>query len=89
MFQRVAKTNAKTQFERPNMYIKPQLKLYNSYNKSCFQSAYLGENVINLLKQKVTQNVTISFGCQILKKQKHNDIQKGAKLAKNRPIWSP
>jgi len=50
---------------------------------------HLGENEINLLKQKVTQNVTISFGCQILKKQKHNDIQKGAKLAKYYPIWSP
>jgi hypothetical protein len=65
MFQRVPKTNAKTQFERPNMYIKPQLKLYNSYNKSRFETVYSRENVINLLKQKETKNVAISFGYQI------------------------
>jgi hypothetical protein len=35
--------------------------LLNSYNKPCFENAYLGENVINLLKQKLAQNVAI-FG---------------------------
>jgi hypothetical protein len=35
-----------------NIYIKPLLKTLNTYNKPCFEIAYLGENVINLLKQK-------------------------------------
>jgi hypothetical protein len=33
-----------------------------------FETAYLGENVMNLVKQKVAQNVAISFGYCIFKK---------------------
>jgi len=40
------KINLKTQ----NIYIKPLLKTSNAYNKPCLETAYLGENVINLLK---------------------------------------
>ncbi len=43
-----------------NIYIKPLLKPYNTYNKLCVETAYLGENVLNLLQQKLAQNVTIS-----------------------------
>ncbi len=37
-------------------------KPYNTYNKPCFETAYLVENVINLLKQNFAQNVAISLG---------------------------
>ncbi len=56
-------------------------------NKPCFETAYLGKNVINLLKQKVAQKVTIIFGYVILSKIL-NEPPKVAQLAKNRPIWS-
>ncbi len=77
------KLNLKTQ----NIYIKPLLKPYNTYNKPCFETAYLGKNV-NLLKQKVAQKVTIILGSFIFSNN-HNDSPKVAQLAKNRPIWSP
>jgi hypothetical protein len=55
------------------------------YLQQCFETAYLGENAINLLQQKVAQNVTI-FGTT-------SSFQKGTmslqKLAKNHPISSP
>jgi len=35
------------------------LKRENTYNKPCFETAYLGESAINLLNQKVAQNVAI------------------------------
>jgi hypothetical protein len=70
-----------------NIYIKPLLKPYNAYNKLCFETAYLGENVINLLKQKVAQNVAISLGYFKFSKN-HNEHPKVAQLAKNCPIWS-
>ncbi len=50
------------------MYIKPLLKPENTYNKPCFKTAYLGQNVINLLKQKVAQYVAISLGFLIFSK---------------------
>jgi len=60
------------------------LKPSNTYNKPCFEIAYLGENSINLLKQKVA----IILGYFILSKN-HNEPPNVAQLAKNRPIWSP
>jgi hypothetical protein len=62
------KLNLKAQ----NIYIKPLLKPYNAYNKPCFETAYLGENVIHLLQQKVAQNVAISLGYFIFSKN-HNE----------------
>jgi hypothetical protein len=52
------KLNLKAQ----NIYIKPLFKPKNTYNKPCFETAYLGENVINLLQQKGTQDITIYLG---------------------------
>jgi hypothetical protein len=44
------KLNLKTQ----TIYIKPlKLKILKYLNKTCFETAYLGKNLINLLKQKV------------------------------------
>jgi hypothetical protein len=48
---------------------------------------YFGEIVLNLLEQKVTQNVAISMGYLIFKN--HNELPNVAQLVKNRPIWSP
>jgi hypothetical protein len=62
--------------------------LKKPYNKLCFETAYLGENVINLLKQKVAQKVMIILGYFILSKNL-NEPPKVAHLAKNCPIWSP
>ncbi len=45
-----------------NIYIKPLFKPKNTGNKHYFKIVHLGENVKNLLKQKVAQNVTISLG---------------------------
>jgi len=71
-FQKVAQAsynpnNAKISISKlilkdQNIYIKPLLELYSTYNKLCFETAYLGKNIINLLKQKVAQNVAISVG---------------------------
>jgi hypothetical protein len=71
-----------------NIYIKPLLKPKNSYNKPCFETAYLGESVINSLQQKVAQNITISLGYFIFSKN-HNGPPKVAQLVKHHPIWSP
>jgi hypothetical protein len=57
------------------------LKAQNIYNKPCFETAYLGEILINLHKQKVA----IILGYFILSKN-HNEPPKVAQLAKNRPI---
>jgi hypothetical protein len=51
-------------------------------------TAYLGEHAINLLQQKVAQNVTISLGYFIFSKNL-NEPPKVAQRVKNRPIWSP
>jgi len=64
------------------------LKPSNTYNKPCFETAYLGENVINLLKQKVSQDVAIILGNFIFSKN-HNEPPKVTQLAKYPPIWSP
>jgi hypothetical protein len=45
-----------------NIYINPLLKPKNTWNKLCFETAYLGENLINLYKRKVAQNVAHSLG---------------------------
>ncbi len=52
------KLNLKVQ----NTYNKPLLKPLNTHNKPCFETAFLGKNVINLLNQKVAQIFTISLG---------------------------
>jgi hypothetical protein len=62
------------------------LKPSNTYNKPCFETAYLGENVINLLNQKVAQNVAIILG---IFSKNHNEPPKVTQLAKYPPIWSP
>jgi hypothetical protein len=43
---------------------------------------------MNLLKQLVAQNVNISLGYFIFKKN-HNEPPKVTQLAINHPIWSP
>ncbi len=65
IFQKVAQTdsepiNAKISTKKlllKAQNIKSLLKPYNTYNKLCFETANLDE--INLLKQKVTLNVSI------------------------------
>ncbi len=71
-----------------NIYIKPLLKPYNTYNKPFFETAYLGENGINLLQQEAAKTVAISLGYFMFSKN-HEEPPKVAQLAKNRPIWSP
>jgi hypothetical protein len=71
------KLNLKTH----NIYIIPLLKLENAYNKSCFETVHLGENVINLLKQKVAPKVAIILGYFIFTKN-HNESPKVAQLSK-------
>jgi hypothetical protein len=56
--------------------------------QTIFETAYLGENVISLLKQKVAQNDAIVLGCFIISKN-NNEPSNIAQLAKNCPIWSP
>jgi hypothetical protein len=98
IYQKVAKTVSKPkicqniynkeQFKVQNSYIKPHSKTLKYYNKSCSETAYLRECVINLLNQKVSQNVIISLGYFILFKN-CNKLPKVAQLDKNCPIWSP
>jgi hypothetical protein len=78
----------KAQFESPKFPHQTTFETLKNYNKPCFECAYLGENVIDLLKQKTAQIVAITFGCFIFSKS-HNDIPKVAQSVKNRPIWSP
>jgi hypothetical protein len=59
----------------------------NIYNKPCFETAYLGENGINLLQHKVAQKVAISLGYFMFSKS-HKEPPKVTQLAKNCPIWS-
>jgi hypothetical protein len=51
----------------------------NTYNKPCFETANIFKKVLYLLKQKVTQNITISLGYFTLSKN-HNDHPKVAHL---------
>jgi hypothetical protein len=60
------------------------LKSLNTYNKPCFELAYSGKNVIDLLKQKIAQNVAITLGYLIFSKN-HNEPSKVAQLAKKLP----
>jgi hypothetical protein len=80
----------KTQFESPKHLHQTTFKSlkYLQQIKSCFETAYLGKNVINLLKQKVAQKVTIVLDYFIFSKN-HNAPPKVAQLMKNHPIWSP
>jgi hypothetical protein len=71
-----------------NIYNKPLSKPLNTYNKPCFETAYLGENLLNLLKQKIAQKIAMILGYFILSKN-HNEPPKVAQLVKNCPIWSP
>jgi hypothetical protein len=80
-------STAKLKLYAQNTCIKSLLKPLNIYNKPCSETDYLGEIVINLLKQKVAQNVTISLGYFIFSKN-HNEHPKVVQLAKNRQIWS-
>jgi hypothetical protein len=48
--------------------IKPLMKPQNTYNIPCFGTAYLDQNVIIRLKQKVSQNLGISLGYFICSK---------------------
>jgi hypothetical protein len=78
------KLNLKTQ----KIYNKPLFKPYNTYNKPYFETAYLGEILINLLKRKVAPKVAIILGNFILSKN-HNKPPKVNQLVKNHSIWSP
>ena len=51
----------KAQFEGPKHLHKTTFKPKYTWNNPYFKTAYLGENVKKLLKQKVAQNVAI-FG---------------------------
>jgi len=64
-----------------NIYIKPFFKPLDTYNKPCFETAYLGP--------KVAQKYRHFFGIVRLFKKNHNEPQKVAKSAKNCPIRSP
>ncbi len=75
----------KAQFESPKHL---HQTTWETYSKICFETAYLDENVINLVKPKVAQNVTISLGYFIFSKN-HNEPPNVAYLPKNHPIWSP
>jgi hypothetical protein len=73
-----------------NIYIKPHLKPKNTCNKPYFKTTYFGENIKDLLKQKVAQNVYISLGYfYFFYSKNRNWHTEVAQLVKNRPIWSP
>jgi hypothetical protein len=74
--------------KKPKYLQQTTFETLNFYNKPCYETAYLGKNVINLLKQKVAQKVAIIFGYFILSKN-HKEPPKAAQLSKNDPIWSP
>ncbi len=71
IFQRIAKSCQvkkgqniynKAQFECPKHLHQTTLPTTNTYNKPCFETAYLGKNVINLFKQKVAKKSCHYFG---------------------------
>jgi hypothetical protein len=70
-----------------NIYIKTLLKPYNTYNKPCFETAYIDENEINLLKHEVAQRFAISLGYFTVSKTIMS-LKNVAQLAKNCLIWS-
>jgi hypothetical protein len=65
LFQKIAQKVAKSKkakisttklnLKARNIYNEPLLKPKNTYNKPCIETACLGVNLINLLKQKVAQ----------------------------------
>jgi hypothetical protein len=71
IFQKVAQTVSKpkkakntqykAQLEKPKHLHQTTFETLKYYNKPCFETAYLGENVLNLLKQKVTKNGLLQF----------------------------
>ncbi len=65
----------KAQFESPK-HLSTTFETLKYLQKPYFGTAYLGENVINLLKQKIAQNVAISLGFLIFSKN-HNEPPKG------------
>jgi hypothetical protein len=64
-----------------NKSTKPFSKPQNTYNKQCFETAYLVENAMNLLQQKVAHTVDISSDNFIFSKH-HNEPPKVAQFAK-------
>ncbi len=78
---------SKAQFKNPKHLHQTTFKT-SIYLQKMFWNCYLGQNVINLLKQKVAQKVAIVLGFFIFSKN-HNEPLKPAQLAKNRPILSP
>jgi hypothetical protein len=73
-------STTKINLKAQNIYIKPLLKPKSTCNKPCFKIAYLSENVINLLQQKVAQNIAISLGYFIFYLN-HNEPPKVTQLA--------
>jgi hypothetical protein len=69
-----------------NVYNKMLWKPKNTYNKPWLETTYLGETLINLLKQKVGPKVAIVLGNFILSKD-HIEPTKVAQLAKKMPDW--
>jgi hypothetical protein len=67
-----------------NIYNKPLLKPEHTYNKPCFETAYLGENLLNLPIQKIAQKVAIILGYFIASKN-HNEPPKVAQWVNNCP----
>jgi hypothetical protein len=58
-----------------NIYTKPLLNLCNAYNKPCFETVDLGENIKDLHKQNVAQNVANMLGYFIFFKN-YNELPK-------------
>jgi hypothetical protein len=76
-FQKVAKTSFQAKKPKSKFvlkvqigYIKALFKPQNTYNKPCFETAQLGENVKKIDQAKHSQKVAISFGSIIFPKIK-------------------
>ncbi len=87
--QKVAKSKKgqnihnKDQFESPKHLQQTTFETLKYLNKQCFETAYLGGKLINLLKLKVAQKVAIILGYFILLKN-HNEPN-GRKIAQSGP----
>jgi hypothetical protein len=73
----------KVQFKSPKHLQQTTLETLKHLQQSIFLNCLFRQKCINLLKPKVTQNVTISLGYFIFSKN-HNEPPKVAQLAKNR-----
>jgi hypothetical protein len=71
-----------------NICIKPLLEPWNSDDKLYFETAYLGEKVKKMLRQKVAQNVAVSLGYFSCSKNQ-NEVPKVAQLARNAKSGHP